>query len=49
MVADSSKIGQRAFARICPPSQIDTLVTDAQLSDSLAGELTDAGVKVIRA
>ncbi|WP_433437405.1 DeoR/GlpR family DNA-binding transcription regulator [Nonomuraea sp. CA-141351] len=49
VVADSSKIGKRAFSRICPIGQIDTLVTDAQLSDALAGELTDAGVKVVRA
>ncbi|MEV1168065.1 DeoR/GlpR family DNA-binding transcription regulator [Nonomuraea sp. NPDC049784] len=49
VVADSSKIGKRAFSRICPVGQIDTLVTDAQLSDALAGELTDAGVKVVRA
>ncbi|TDC01445.1 DeoR/GlpR transcriptional regulator [Nonomuraea longispora] len=49
VVADSSKVGKRAFSRICPIGQIDTLVTDAQLSDDLAGELTDAGVKVVRA
>ena len=33
VVADSSKIGKRAFSRICPTDRIDTLVTDAQLSD----------------
>ncbi|MEV0623222.1 DeoR/GlpR family DNA-binding transcription regulator [Nonomuraea sp. NPDC050404] len=49
VVADASKVGRRAFSRICPIGQIDTLVTDAQLSDALAGELTDAGVKVVRA
>ncbi|GAA2215395.1 DeoR/GlpR family DNA-binding transcription regulator [Nonomuraea monospora] len=49
VVADSSKIGKRAFSRICPIGRIDTLVTDAQLSDTLAGQLTDAGVKVVRA
>ncbi|UBU14403.1 DeoR/GlpR family DNA-binding transcription regulator [Nonomuraea gerenzanensis] len=49
VVADSSKIGKRAFSRICPIGQIDTLVTDAQLPDTLAGQLTDAGVKVVRA
>ncbi|WP_327087640.1 DeoR/GlpR family DNA-binding transcription regulator [Nonomuraea sp. NBC_01738] len=49
VVADSSKIGKRAFARICPLAQIDTLVTDAQLSDDLAGRLEEAGMKVIRA
>ncbi|GAA3718112.1 DeoR/GlpR family DNA-binding transcription regulator [Nonomuraea antimicrobica] len=49
VVADSSKVGQRAFSRICPIGQIDTLVTDGRLSDELTGRLTDAGVKVIRA
>jgi DeoR family transcriptional regulator of aga operon len=49
VVADSSKVGKKAFSRICPIGQIDTLVTDAQLSDALANELTDAGVKVVRA
>ncbi len=49
VVADSSKIGRRAFSRICPIEQVDTLVTDARLSDALAGQLTDAGVKVVRA
>ncbi|MEV4888579.1 DeoR/GlpR family DNA-binding transcription regulator [Nonomuraea sp. NPDC050547] len=49
VVADSSKIGKRAFARICPLSEIDTLVTDEQLSDALFDQLSEAGVKVIRA
>ncbi|MFI7127649.1 DeoR/GlpR family DNA-binding transcription regulator [Nonomuraea sp. NPDC050153] len=49
VVADSSKIGKRAFSRICPIGQIDTLVTDARLSDAMAAELTEAGVKVVRA
>ncbi|MEW9546806.1 DeoR/GlpR family DNA-binding transcription regulator [Nonomuraea sp. NPDC050783] len=49
VVADSSKIGKRAFSRICPLGQIDTLVTDDRLSDELAGGLSDAGVKVVRA
>ncbi|MER7505694.1 DeoR/GlpR family DNA-binding transcription regulator [Nonomuraea pusilla] len=49
VVADSSKVGKRAFARICPLSEIDTLVTDARLPDALAHGLTDAGVRVIRA
>ncbi|MBB5075043.1 DeoR/GlpR family DNA-binding transcription regulator [Nonomuraea endophytica] len=49
VVADSSKIGKRAFARICPLSEIDTLVTDEQLSDALFDQISEAGVKVIRA
>ncbi|MFI6320734.1 DeoR/GlpR family DNA-binding transcription regulator [Nonomuraea sp. NPDC050556] len=49
VVADSSKVGKRAFARICPLEAIDTLVTDERLSDEAAGQLIDAGIKVIRA
>ncbi|MFI7618537.1 DeoR/GlpR family DNA-binding transcription regulator [Nonomuraea terrae] len=49
VVADSSKVGRRAFSRICPIGEIDTLVTDARLPDELAGRFTDAGVKVVRA
>ncbi|MFG2077263.1 DeoR family transcriptional regulator, aga operon transcriptional repressor [Nonomuraea maritima] len=49
VVADSSKLGKRAFARICPIDEIDTLVTDARLPDESAARFADAGVKVIRA
>ncbi|MEO3874921.1 DeoR/GlpR family DNA-binding transcription regulator [Nonomuraea sp. B12E4] len=49
VVADSSKVGKRAFSRICPIQQIDTLVTDTELSDTEANRLADAGVKVVRA
>ncbi|HEX4813974.1 MAG TPA: DeoR/GlpR family DNA-binding transcription regulator [Nonomuraea sp.] len=49
VVADSSKVGKRAFSRICPISQVDTLVTDAALPDAMAGRLSDVGVKVVRA
>lgn len=48
-VADASKIGRSAFSRICPLADIDLLVTDHRLPDELAGHITDAGVKVIRA
>jgi DeoR family transcriptional regulator of aga operon len=49
VVADSSKIGKRAFSRICPIGRIDTLVTDSRLPDALADQLIDVGVKVVRA
>ncbi|SDH88609.1 DeoR/GlpR family DNA-binding transcription regulator [Nonomuraea jiangxiensis] len=49
VVADSSKVGKRAFSRICPIQRIDTLVTDTELPDSEADRLADAGVKVVRA
>ncbi|MET7463556.1 DeoR/GlpR family DNA-binding transcription regulator [Nonomuraea sp. NPDC005501] len=48
-VADSSKVGGRAFSRICGIGEIDTLVTDDGLPDDQAARLTDAGVKVVRA
>ncbi len=32
IVADSSKVGQRAFARICTPAEIDVLVTDGGIT-----------------
>ena len=49
VVADSSKLGQRAFARICELSEIDTLVTDAQADESQLTVFKEAGIDVIRA
>jgi DeoR/GlpR family transcriptional regulator of sugar metabolism len=49
VVADSSKVGRRAFARICPASQIDILVTDTGLADEAADRFTEAGVRVMQA
>ncbi|OLZ64097.1 alkaline phosphatase [Streptomyces sp. IMTB 2501] len=47
VVTDSSKLGQRAFARICGLERIDTLVTDAKVSKEMTDRLTEAGVKVL--
>ena len=49
VVADSSKIGRRAFARICAVAEIDVLVTDTGVSDEAAARFAEAGVKVMRA
>ncbi|MEV4559613.1 DeoR/GlpR family DNA-binding transcription regulator [Kitasatospora sp. NPDC049285] len=49
VAADSSKLGQRAFARICGLDRIATLVTDDQLSADLADAFTEAGVEVLTA
>jgi len=49
VVADSSKIGRRAFARICTASEIDVLVTDTGLADEDAARFTEAGVQVMTA
>ncbi|MEV7967212.1 DeoR/GlpR family DNA-binding transcription regulator [Sphaerisporangium sp. NPDC088356] len=47
-VADASKAGRRAFAKICSIDRIDVLITDAGLSDAAAEAFTEAGVEVVR-
>lgn len=49
VVADSSKLGRRAFARICALEEIDVLVTDTGAGEELVAPYTEAGVRVIRA
>jgi DeoR family transcriptional regulator, aga operon transcriptional repressor len=49
VVADSSKAGRRAFARICGPADIDVLVTDAGLPAADAAAPQAAGVEVVTA
>ncbi|MEU8828789.1 DeoR/GlpR family DNA-binding transcription regulator [Streptomyces sp. NPDC048636] len=49
VVADSSKLGRRAFARICPLDTIDVLVTDTGADDERIAPYAEAGVEVIRA
>ncbi|AWW43230.1 DeoR/GlpR family DNA-binding transcription regulator [Streptomyces cadmiisoli] len=46
VVTDSSKMGRRAFARICGLDRVDVLVTDSGLSSEMAARLTEAGIKV---
>ncbi|MFK0253870.1 DeoR/GlpR family DNA-binding transcription regulator [Streptomyces sp. NPDC090445] len=48
VAADSSKLGTRAFARICPPESVHTLVTDTGLPDTEAQAFEAAGVGVVR-
>ncbi|MFF9066430.1 DeoR/GlpR family DNA-binding transcription regulator [Streptomyces sp. NPDC014891] len=47
VVTDSSKMGRRAFARICGLDRIDLLVTDTGIDAETVAELTEAGVKVL--
>ena len=49
IAADSSKIGRRAFARICTAGEIDVLVTDTGIAAEDAARLEDAGVDVVTA
>ncbi|WP_035846424.1 DeoR/GlpR family DNA-binding transcription regulator [Kitasatospora azatica] len=47
VAADSSKLGRRAFARICGLEAIDTLVTDDAVDEELAAAFAEAGVRVL--
>jgi DeoR/GlpR family transcriptional regulator of sugar metabolism len=47
VAADSSKVGRAAFARVCPLSAVDSLVTDAGVARRALAELRDEGVETI--
>jgi DeoR family transcriptional regulator of aga operon len=49
IVADSSKVGRRAFARICGLAEVDVLVTDTGIAPDDAVALQEAGVEVVTA
>lgn len=49
VLADSSKIGKRSLALICPISNIDVLITDNAIDGQQRMSLEKAGVKVITA
>jgi DeoR family transcriptional regulator of aga operon len=48
VVADSSKIGRRAFARICRVEDVSLLITDTSADDSAVAVLESKDVKVER-
>ncbi len=47
VAADSSKLGRRAFARICAAGDVDTLVTDTAADEETVGRFEEAGLRVI--
>ncbi|MFF2929450.1 DeoR/GlpR family DNA-binding transcription regulator [Streptomyces mirabilis] len=47
VAADSSKLGRRAFARICAAESVDTLVTDAAVDEETVRRFTEVGVGVV--
>jgi len=49
VVADSSKLGQRAFARMCGVAEIDVIVTDRDASPAALAAFTERGIRVITA
>ncbi|MEU6383997.1 DeoR/GlpR family DNA-binding transcription regulator [Streptomyces bauhiniae] len=47
VAADSSKLQRRAFARICGPEPVDTLVTDTAVAPETVRRFEEAGVRVL--
>ncbi|RBQ07352.1 alkaline phosphatase [Micromonospora sp. LHW51205] len=47
VIADSSKLGGHAFARICPVDRVETLVTDSGASPDVVAAFREAGVHVV--
>lgn len=49
VVADASKLGLNAFARICPLDEVTTIVTDARADERQLHDLRAAGTEVVLA
>jgi DeoR family transcriptional regulator, aga operon transcriptional repressor len=49
IVADHSKLGQRAFARMCDVDEIDVIVTDLDAPPESVAPFTERGIRVITA
>ena len=49
IVADASKLGQRAFARVCAAEEIDVIVTDQDAEPALLAAFTDRSIRVVTA
>jgi DeoR family transcriptional regulator of aga operon len=47
VVADGSKIGATAFARVCSSDSLDMIITDGSAPVSKLSELRDAGIEVV--
>jgi len=49
IVADGSKLGRRAFARVCTVDEIDVIVTDQDAEPASLAAFTERGIQVITA
>jgi DeoR/GlpR family transcriptional regulator of sugar metabolism len=49
IVADSSKLGHRAFARVCDLDGIDIVVTDRDAAPAALAPFTERGIRVVTA
>ncbi|MDF0372052.1 MULTISPECIES: DeoR/GlpR family DNA-binding transcription regulator [Streptomyces] len=48
VVADSSKLGRRAFAQVCETGAVSVLVTDRDAPEDVVEEFTGLGIDVLR-
>lgn len=48
VVADSSKLGRRAFAQVCETAAVSVLVTDKDAPEDVVGEFSALGIDVLR-
>jgi DeoR family transcriptional regulator of aga operon len=48
VIADSSKLGLHAFARVCPTEKVSTLVTDKDATDEDIARFLALGIEVLR-
>jgi DeoR family transcriptional regulator, aga operon transcriptional repressor len=48
VVADSSKLGRRAFAQVCETDAVSVLVTDRDAPEDVVQEFTGLGIDVLR-
>jgi DeoR family transcriptional regulator, aga operon transcriptional repressor len=49
IVADGSKLGQRAFARVCAVDEIDVIVTDQDAAEPVLTAFTERGIRIVTA
>jgi DeoR family transcriptional regulator of aga operon len=49
VLADSTKLGRVAFARVCPLDRVDVLVTDSDADPAALEPIHEAGVEVLTA
>ncbi|MDR1524078.1 MAG: DeoR/GlpR family DNA-binding transcription regulator [Tannerella sp.] len=47
ILADSSKFGKKGFGRICSLDRVDIIVTDSDITDSMAEIIENAGIKLV--
>jgi DeoR family transcriptional regulator, aga operon transcriptional repressor len=48
VIADASKLGKHAFARVCPTEKVHTLVTDSEATEADVAPFRAANIEVLR-